>query len=350
MRGAMAAAWLDDRDDATLYLARGRLRPLWVATTGRSLYFASTRRALAIVAAALRTRLDVREVREGRLLHVVAGRVERERRFRPDRRYREDRYLPPVRAPREAVSCLERFAALASVSRRLELHPRERLLPPRGDARERGTGTLSTRRVGRRACDRPATPRGARDPPAARRPSRPSSAGVRDRRRAPPLLDGALEACLALEDLEPGLAEGVPERAERVRVERRGRERAASRCEVARRWGSPELVAEGAELLEELVTREEAPWEEPGGTLRRVPGAEVLDDRLRVNACRWILCELSHRRRSPQALRCASELVQDLVVRVAPPHSSAKRGQLGLVDAHLTHACWSADAPCLQRA
>ncbi len=114
LRGAMAAAWLDDRGD-TLYLARGRMRPLWVATAGGSLYFASTRRALAIVAAALRTRLDVREVREGRLLHVRAGRVERERRFKPDRRYREDAYLPPVRAPREAVSCLERLAALASV-------------------------------------------------------------------------------------------------------------------------------------------------------------------------------------------------------------------------------------------
>ena len=116
LRGAMAAAWLDERDDATLYLARGRLRPLWLATADGGLYFASTRRALTIVAAALRTRLDVREVREGRLLHVVAGRVVRERRFRPDRRYREDGYLPPVRAPREAVSCLERLAALASVS------------------------------------------------------------------------------------------------------------------------------------------------------------------------------------------------------------------------------------------
>ena len=115
LRGAMAAAWLDDRGD-TLYLARGRMRPLWVATARGGLYFASTRRALAIVAAALRTRLDVREVREGRLLHVRAGRVERERRFKPDRRYREDAYLPPVRAPREAVSCLERLAALASVS------------------------------------------------------------------------------------------------------------------------------------------------------------------------------------------------------------------------------------------
>src|SRR5688572_22973002 len=104
LRGAMAAAWLDDRGD-TLYLARGRMRPLWVATARGGLYFASTRRALAIVEAALRTRLDVREVREGRLLHVRAGRVERERRFKPDRRYREDAYLPPVRAPREAVSC-----------------------------------------------------------------------------------------------------------------------------------------------------------------------------------------------------------------------------------------------------
>ena len=115
LRGAMAAAWLDDRGD-TLYLARGRMRPLWLATAAGSLYFASTRRALAIVAAALRTRLEVREVREGRLLHVRAGRVERERRFKPDRRYREDGSLPPVRAPREAVSCLERLAALASVS------------------------------------------------------------------------------------------------------------------------------------------------------------------------------------------------------------------------------------------
>ena len=114
MRGAMAAAWLDERDDAVLYLARGRLRPLWLGLTDDGVYFASTRRALTIAAAALKTRLDVRGVREGRLLHVSAGRVVRVRRFRPDRSYREDGYLPPVRAPREAVSCLERLAALAA--------------------------------------------------------------------------------------------------------------------------------------------------------------------------------------------------------------------------------------------
>ena len=116
MRGAMAAAWLDERDYGTLFIARGRLRPLWVGRSTDGLFFASTRRALAIASAVLKTRLQVDEVREGRLLHVVDGRIARQRRFRPDRRYRESDVLPPVRAPREAVSCLERLAALASVS------------------------------------------------------------------------------------------------------------------------------------------------------------------------------------------------------------------------------------------
>jgi glutamine phosphoribosylpyrophosphate amidotransferase len=114
LRGAMAAAWLDERNDPILYLARGRARPLWLGTSDDGLFFASTQRALTIVAAALRTRVHVGSVREGRLLHVVGGRVVRVRRFRPDRRYREEEYLPPVRAPREAVSCLDRLASLTS--------------------------------------------------------------------------------------------------------------------------------------------------------------------------------------------------------------------------------------------
>ncbi len=116
LRGAMAAAWMDERDSTTLYLARGRLRPLWVGRSRYELYFASTRRALRIVEAALQTRLQVHEVHEGRLLRVAGGEIVRERRFRPDRRYREEDYLPPVRAPREAVSCLERLAVLASAA------------------------------------------------------------------------------------------------------------------------------------------------------------------------------------------------------------------------------------------
>jgi glucosamine 6-phosphate synthetase-like amidotransferase/phosphosugar isomerase protein len=114
MRGAMAAAWLDERDPATLYLARGIGRPVWIGRTESDLYFASTRRALAIVGAALRVRLALREVREGRLLQIVAGRIVSERRFRPDRSYREDGALPPVRAPHEAVSCLQRLATITS--------------------------------------------------------------------------------------------------------------------------------------------------------------------------------------------------------------------------------------------
>jgi glucosamine 6-phosphate synthetase-like amidotransferase/phosphosugar isomerase protein len=114
MRGAMAAAWLDERDPQTLFLARGVARPLWVGRSGGDLYFASTRRALAIVEAALRVRLELREVREGRLLRVVEGRIVRKSRFRRDRSYREEEVLPPVRAPHEAVSCLQRLAAITS--------------------------------------------------------------------------------------------------------------------------------------------------------------------------------------------------------------------------------------------
>lgn len=114
IRGAMAAAWLDERDAATLFLARGRARPLWIGTTGSELFFASTRRALRIVEAALGLALELREVREGRQLRVVSGRVEKERRFRPDRRYRDSGALPPVRTPHEGVSTLTRFAMIAS--------------------------------------------------------------------------------------------------------------------------------------------------------------------------------------------------------------------------------------------
>jgi len=116
LHGAMAAAWLDERDPATLFLARGLNRPLWIGRTRADLFFASTRRALAIVEAALHVRLEVREVREGRLVQVVDGQIVRERRFRPDRSYRDDDVLPPVRAPHEAVSCLERLAVITSTA------------------------------------------------------------------------------------------------------------------------------------------------------------------------------------------------------------------------------------------
>ena len=114
IHGTMAAAWLDERDGAKLYLAKGVRRPLWIGTTSTDLYFASTRRALAIVQAALKVKLEKREVREGRLLEIVGPRVVRRRRFRPDRSYREPGPHSPVHSPHEAVSCLAQFAELAS--------------------------------------------------------------------------------------------------------------------------------------------------------------------------------------------------------------------------------------------
>ena len=114
LRGTMAAAWLDERSPETLFLARGVSRPLWLGETDTDTFFASTRRALAIVEAALRLRLRTRALREGRLVEVAAGRVTRTRRFRPDRSYREDGPLSPVHSPGEAVFCLERLAALAT--------------------------------------------------------------------------------------------------------------------------------------------------------------------------------------------------------------------------------------------
>jgi glucosamine 6-phosphate synthetase-like amidotransferase/phosphosugar isomerase protein len=115
LKGTLATAWLDERRPDSVFLARGVSRPLWLGRTGDDLFFASTRRALAIVEAALRVRLDTREVKEGRQLEVVGGRVVRTRRFRPDRSYREE-IVSPVHSPHEAVSCLAHFAKIAAAA------------------------------------------------------------------------------------------------------------------------------------------------------------------------------------------------------------------------------------------
>jgi len=115
LRGTMAAAWLDERSPQTLFLARGVSRPLWIGRTETETFFASTQRALAIVEAALAVRLETRQLREGRLLEVVAGRVVRKRRFRPDRAFRDEPHSP-VHSPDEALSCLARLATIASAA------------------------------------------------------------------------------------------------------------------------------------------------------------------------------------------------------------------------------------------
>jgi glucosamine 6-phosphate synthetase-like amidotransferase/phosphosugar isomerase protein len=116
LSGAMAAAWMDERDDGVLQLARGVGRPLWIGHRPGEVFFASTRDALELVERTLRTSLRKQEVGEGRLLRLADGRIAEQARFRPDRSYREQHVLPSVRAPHEGASCIERLAAIAAAA------------------------------------------------------------------------------------------------------------------------------------------------------------------------------------------------------------------------------------------
>jgi glucosamine 6-phosphate synthetase-like amidotransferase/phosphosugar isomerase protein len=116
LRGAMATAWLDERAPDVLYAARGVGRPLWLGSGRGATFFASTREALQVVERYARIRLRKQEVPEGTFLAVCDGDVVRRERFQPDHGFIEDDPLPSVRAPQEAVSCLERLAVLAAAA------------------------------------------------------------------------------------------------------------------------------------------------------------------------------------------------------------------------------------------
>ncbi len=113
-RGSLAAAWLDERRSELLYLARGVGRPLWVGTTRRELFFASTKQALEIAERYTGLRLRKRELDEGTLVAVTGPRAVQRERFTPDPTYEADP-LPAVRAPQEGAFCLQRLAALATL-------------------------------------------------------------------------------------------------------------------------------------------------------------------------------------------------------------------------------------------
>ena len=114
LSGAMATAWMDERDDGVLHLARGVGRPLWVGHRSGEVFFASTRDALEVVERTLRMTLRKQEIGEGRLLRLVGGRIAEHVRFTPDRSYREQHALPSVRAPHEGASCIARLAAIVA--------------------------------------------------------------------------------------------------------------------------------------------------------------------------------------------------------------------------------------------
>ncbi|HEX2497053.1 MAG TPA: hypothetical protein VHK46_09485 [Gaiellaceae bacterium] len=114
LHGSMATAWFDERQRGSVYLARGVGRPLWLGEGEEGIFFASTKHALEVLERFLELRLKKREVEEGTLLRVAAGRVEDRVRFRPERGFTE-RPLPAVRAPGERESCLRLLTALASI-------------------------------------------------------------------------------------------------------------------------------------------------------------------------------------------------------------------------------------------
>jgi glucosamine 6-phosphate synthetase-like amidotransferase/phosphosugar isomerase protein len=112
--GAMAAAWLDEREPGVLHLARGVGRPLWIARGRHEVLFASTRTALEVAEEALCTTFLKSQIDEGRLLRLVDGAIAGETRWSPDRSFREERSLPAVRAAHEGRSCLELLSALVA--------------------------------------------------------------------------------------------------------------------------------------------------------------------------------------------------------------------------------------------
>jgi hypothetical protein len=67
--------------------------------------------------------------------------------------------------------------------------------------------------------------------------------------------------------------------------------------------------------------------------LGRVPGAEVLDHRLRMHRCLVVAREIPHRGRAAEALGTGAQLREDLLVRVALTDPGAERLQRRLVDA-----------------
>jgi len=116
LHGAMATAWLDEREPDALHLARGMGRPLWLGTSRDGAFFASTRVALEVVERFAGLKLRKQELRVGTYVTLADGRVAERVRFRPDLSYVEENPLPSVRAPREAEFCLTRLAALASAA------------------------------------------------------------------------------------------------------------------------------------------------------------------------------------------------------------------------------------------
>src|SRR2546427_595631 len=96
-----ATAWIDERRENSISVARGVGRPVWLGAGDDGVFFASTKLGLEVVERFLGVKLEMDELEEGTLVQLELGRETSRTRFNPDRRF-EDAPLPAVRAPREA--------------------------------------------------------------------------------------------------------------------------------------------------------------------------------------------------------------------------------------------------------
>lgn len=115
VRGSMATAWIDERREHSISVARGVGRPVWLGAGKDVVFFASTRLALEVVERYLDLELEMHELAEGTFVQLELGRETSRTRFSPDRGF-VDKPLPPVRAPKEAALCLRRLALLVAAA------------------------------------------------------------------------------------------------------------------------------------------------------------------------------------------------------------------------------------------
>jgi glucosamine 6-phosphate synthetase-like amidotransferase/phosphosugar isomerase protein len=115
LRGSMATAWIDERREQSVMIARGVGRPLWLGAGEAGMFFASTKVALEVVERYLDVKLKKRELEEGTLVELERGHERACARFTPNREF-EETPLPAVRAPNEAAFCLKRLAMLVAAA------------------------------------------------------------------------------------------------------------------------------------------------------------------------------------------------------------------------------------------
>ena len=115
LRGSMATAWIDERREHSLSVARGVGRPVCLGAGQEGVFFASTKLALEVLERYLGLELAKSELEEGTLVELSRGGEVSRQRFNPNREFVDDP-LPPVRAPKEAARCLQRLATLVAAA------------------------------------------------------------------------------------------------------------------------------------------------------------------------------------------------------------------------------------------